>query len=342
MNVLAPSYSPQARPTTSTRRRTALALSSVVAGSAVLAIASPASAFTPVAGAGTLAAFPASFQDTSGLTLQPCVDGSVQCGGTTAADVVAPDGEMFYNLMDGKVAGVRVVIALEGGFPNGPAEVFYRVRFKALGTSKGSLANAAYSITSRFGNASFTTDANGVGVSTSDTFCVAGAACGDTQFITSAAYRPGDAYVGNGAIDEPVAAANAVSVTVNGKTTVGNQFTVTGKVAAPGTVVTPGNPTPAVTEPGAPTGVRATGGRNGGAITADLAWTAPTKTGGAALTGYTVQAYSGITPVGTPQKVTGSSFTWTFAQRGNYSFTVAAMNSVGSSLSVQSNTVRAR
>jgi hypothetical protein len=83
------------------------------------------------------------------------------------------------------------------------------------------------------------------------------------------------------------------------------------------------------TAPGAPTGVTATAG-NGQAT---VSWTAPSSTGGSAITSYTVTPYVGSTAQ-TPVTVSGSppatSTTVTGLTNGtSYTFTVSATNSAG-------------
>src|SRR5919107_1352291 len=118
------------------RRATALLLSPVVASTALLAIASPANAAVP--GPGAVAdingsSFPAYYQDATGLQLRPCLN-ALHCAATTAADVVNPDGEFFYNLVEGDVGPFLAVIGLEGAYIDagvGQEMVFNRLRFRA-------------------------------------------------------------------------------------------------------------------------------------------------------------------------------------------------------------------
>jgi peptidoglycan/xylan/chitin deacetylase (PgdA/CDA1 family) len=82
--------------------------------------------------------------------------------------------------------------------------------------------------------------------------------------------------------------------------------------------------------PGAPTGVSGTPGNGSVALT----WTAPASDGGSAITGYRVTPYIGgtaQTPVLTGS--TGTSFTVNGLTNGTaYTFTVAAINAVGTGL----------
>ena len=153
---------PEPRRSTAARRRTsALMLSSVVAGSAVLAMASPASAVGVVGpvsninGAGT--AFPASYQDPDGVKLVPCLT-PAHCGGAAAEDVTAPDGEFFYNLVEGNVGGFRVVMGLEGAFvEDGTPVTFNRLRFRNSNATPG----ATYKIVHPYGTTTVTADSRG-------------------------------------------------------------------------------------------------------------------------------------------------------------------------------------
>ncbi len=110
---------------------------------------------------------------------------------------------------------------------------------------------------------------------------------------------------------------------------------------------------PVVTPKGAPgtPGIgRAKPGAVGGKITATAVWTAPTSTGGSPITGYTVRALrmsrsgavlsqtvSGLRPA------SGRSFAMGLPRKGQYRFTVQAVNSVGASVaSSRSNKVAGR
>ena len=89
------------------------------------------------------------------------------------------------------------------------------------------------------------------------------------------------------------------------------------------------SPTAAPTVPGAPSGVSATGG-NGSAT---VSWTAPSNTGGSAITSYTVTPYIGSvtqTPVTVSGNPPATSTTVTGLTNGtSYTFTVSAANAVG-------------
>ena len=82
-----------------------------------------------------------------------------------------------------------------------------------------------------------------------------------------------------------------------------------------------------VTVPGAPTGVSAVAG-NGQAT---VSWTAPSSTGGAAITGYTVTPFkAGVAQTPIVVSGTGTSKVVSGLTNGtSYTFTVAATNSVG-------------
>jgi hypothetical protein len=108
--------------------------------------------------------FPASYTDVSGTTLQMCLV-APNCL-TTAATLVAPGGEGFYNNATAKLdlpnKGKAVYVAsLEGAFAGSTANqqiVFSRLRFTASG---GLRRNTEYKVTHPFGVDTYTTDGSG-------------------------------------------------------------------------------------------------------------------------------------------------------------------------------------
>lgn len=109
-------------------------------------------------------------------------------------------------------------------------------------------------------------------------------------------------------------------------------------------------PAKTVTVPGAPGIGMAASGRAGGKITATARWTAPTTTGGSAITGYQVTArkFSAagavlLTKVSGLRAASARSYSMPLPSKGKYRFTVVAVNAVGKSVpSAQSNLVTAR
>ena len=85
----------------------------------------------------------------------------------------------------------------------------------------------------------------------------------------------------------------------------------------------------ALTAPGAPSGVTATGGQNSIAVS----WTAPTSTGGSAITGYVVTGTAGIqtTSCGALSASATSCILLGLANSASYSVSVVAVNTIGSS-----------
>ena len=101
--------------------------------------------------------------------------------------------------------------------------------------------------------------------------------------------------------------------------------------SAPSAVVTP----QALTVPGAPIGVVASGGNK----SATIAWTAPANTGGSQLISYTVTQTPGGATVTVPATQTGTNITGLLPGT-TYSFTVHATNATGNSAeSLPSNAV---
>ena len=95
----------------------------------------------------------------------------------------------------------------------------------------------------------------------------------------------------------------------------------------------------AATVPGAPTSLSATAQTGGTSV--ELDWTAPTNTGGAAISDYDVRYQAGATAGGTWTSLgqTTTSYTQTGLDKGTqYTFQVRAVNSVGDSAASSSDT----
>jgi hypothetical protein len=135
-----------------------LALLAVASGSAQAKL----SAVGPV-DAGTN--FPTYYQDANGLRLEPCLTGPPLCF-AAASDLVAPDGEAFYNNATATLATpgggtATLVLALEAAYAgNGTGQeiTFARSRFSVSG---GLTPGATYKVTDPYGTSSFV--ANGAG-----------------------------------------------------------------------------------------------------------------------------------------------------------------------------------
>jgi hypothetical protein len=105
-------------------------------------------------------------------------------------------------------------------------------------------------------------------------------------------------------------------------TVTGTNANGTGPASVASNAVTPNN-----TPPGAPTGVSASPASG----QANVTWTAPTNTGGSALTGYTVTPFAGTT-AGTPVQVGASATSANVSGLTNgtaYTFTATATNGNG-------------
>lgn len=104
--------------------------------------------------------FPAWYQDSNGLRLGLCLDGPPNCA-ATPADLVAPDGEAFYELAQANAGPALLTLALEAAY-SGPGTgqeiTFSRIRFVAR---TGLQTNATYKVTHPYGTDTFTSDARG-------------------------------------------------------------------------------------------------------------------------------------------------------------------------------------
>jgi hypothetical protein len=138
-------------------------------------------------------------------------------------------------------------------------------------------------------------------------------------------------FAGNQQVQQVTAGAGATSASVSGLT---NGVTYTVRVSAMSAAGTGpsdrSNPVTPIGLPGAPTSVHATAGDK----KATVRWTEPAEDGGSSITGYVVSAFSGngSEPTRTV-KVSRSGTSVTVSELTNgkaYTFTVAAVNAVGS------------
>jgi hypothetical protein len=109
--------------------------------------------------------FPSTYHDVNGVTVQLCLDGPPNCF-ATAADLVAPDGEAFYNNATAKLttrSGGKaiMVLAMEAAYAGSGADqeiVFTRIRFTDSG---GLVPNATYKVTHPFGTDTYVANGSG-------------------------------------------------------------------------------------------------------------------------------------------------------------------------------------
>jgi len=105
-------------------------------------------------------------------------------------------------------------------------------------------------------------------------------------------------------------------------------FTVTSNNGAGSAMSQPSSPVTPATKPGSPTGVTATAS-NAAAV---LSWTAPSDDGGSGITSYQVTSSpGGITATATGNPPATNATVSGLTNGTNYSFTVVAINGVGSS-----------
>ena len=187
--------------------------------------------------------FPTFFGDTTGLKLAPCLDGLPLCT-ATPADLVAPAGEVFYNLTQADVGPFKLVLAVEGAFLDGQPVAFQRIRYYS--PQSGLVPNATYTITEPYGTHTVVADAKGkvsTGAGTNQTGCQAGP-CADFVTaldgpITSSKFLTWDTYTGvpgtAGAPPAGYVGDNATPHKITGSPTGTNFFKVDGpNIGGPG------------------------------------------------------------------------------------------------------------
>ncbi len=207
------------------------------------------------------------------------------------------------------------------GLTNGIAYTFTVTAANAIGTSLASGASGAVTPTSA---------ATVPGAPTG-----ASATAGDTQATvswTAPSSNGGSAITGytvTSSGGQTATTTGATTATVTGLTNgTAYTFTVTAANAIGTSLASSASgavtPTSAATVPGAPTGASATAGDT----QATVSWTAPSSTGGSAITGYTVTSSGGQTATTTG----ATTATVTGLTNGTaYTFTVTAANATGTS-----------
>jgi hypothetical protein len=187
--------------------------------------------------------YPTFFGDATGLKMAPCLDGLPLCT-ATAADLVAPGGEVFYSLAKATAGPFDLTLATEGAFLNGLPDAFQRTRFYT--PKVGSLqAGATYTVTEPYGTHTVTADAGGSVLrkdSTTDLGCL-GPPCGDFLTalngpFTGSSFLTWDTYTGAAGVGAPpagYAGDNATPHKVKGSPTGNNFFQVDGpNIGGPG------------------------------------------------------------------------------------------------------------
>jgi hypothetical protein len=130
---------------------------SAAAAFAVPAQASLSAVGPPNAGSG----HPLWYQDSTGLQLGICLDDPLCPTSGRAADMVAPDGEAFYQVASAEVTapGKSIVgdFNVEAAFLDADPQAFGRIQFTATGLTPG----ATYTVEHPYGTSHFTAGANG-------------------------------------------------------------------------------------------------------------------------------------------------------------------------------------
>ncbi|MEA2382162.1 MAG: hypothetical protein QOH72_2133 [Solirubrobacteraceae bacterium] len=224
-----------------------IALVSGLAALAVAALAAPAGAALAAVGpANPRTAFPDWYQDGSGLKLQLCLDGLPICS-AAAGDLTPPNGEGFYWRAQGQLTSgtlnAKLALAQEAAYLNGGEITFDRVR----ATIVGGAPNTTYSVQHPYGSTTITTDALGIGKSTTDVGCGAapcdwaaalGGALGPfLHWDPTVAPAPQPGYIGDASTPHRVVGSpvgfNGFAVSGGGVSLSTDLLTVEGKLAGP-------------------------------------------------------------------------------------------------------------
>jgi hypothetical protein len=145
------------------RRRTRAAITTAAAIVAAAAFAVPANANLSAVGPVDPASlpFPTYYEDSTGLQVGLCIEDPLCPASPKASDMVAPDGEAFYQLatatVDGAGASVTVDFDVEAAFLDTTPITFGRIQF----TANGLVPNATYTVEHPYGTSHFTVGANG-------------------------------------------------------------------------------------------------------------------------------------------------------------------------------------
>jgi hypothetical protein len=223
-----------------------LVVVSALAALLIAALAAPAGASLSAVGpVNPRTGFPDWYQDGNGLKLGLCLDGLPVCS-AAAGDLVAPDGEAFWWRAQGDLTSgtltAKMALGQEAAFLGGPV-TFGRVRV----TIVGARPNTVYSVRHPYGSMSITTDAGGIGKSTTDIGCGAapcnwsaalGTAIGPfLHWDPTVAPAPQPGYIGDAATPHRVVGSptgfNGFSLVGGGVSLTTDQLTVEGRLAGP-------------------------------------------------------------------------------------------------------------
>ena len=224
-----------------------IALVFAVAALATAALAAPAGAALGAVGpVNPRTGDPDWYQDGGGLKLQLCLDGLPLCS-AAAGELVPPGGEAFYWRAQGDLTSgtltAKMALAQEAAFLDNAPIAFGRVRV----TIVGGRPNTVYSVRHPYGSMSITTDAGGIGKSTTDVGCGAapcdwaaalGGALGPfLHWDPTVAPLPVAGYIGDASTPHRVVGSptgfNAFALSGGGVALSTDLLTVEGKLAGP-------------------------------------------------------------------------------------------------------------